>query len=152
MSIKNKVQKAVSDLYQQNGGQVKASDLVMAAKPKTSPIHDAFEWDNNKAGHEYRLWQARQWIRQVKVSVDDAPVRLVHVPIRTVGSSEGYYRPVSVIQHDEFQAAMQETVSKLEAAQVAYEELKSVQPKNGKKPHYAKADRGFRDVKEALAV
>ena len=40
----------------------------------------------------------------------------------------------------------------MEAAQAAYEELKSVQTQNGRKPKYAKADQGFRDVREALAI
>lgn len=50
------------------GGEATAEELVDYAKPKHSPIHHLFEWDNKTAGHLYRLDQARHWIRSVKVT------------------------------------------------------------------------------------
>ena len=44
-------------------GILKAEDVVTEAKRKSSPIHDQFTWDDSEAGHQYRLWQARQLIR-----------------------------------------------------------------------------------------
>ena len=39
--------------------------IVKEAESKTSPIHNAFEWDNTVAGHNWRLQQARLLIRAV---------------------------------------------------------------------------------------
>lgn len=43
--------------------------VVASAKKKSSPLHDLFEWDDEKAGHAYRLKQARDLIRRVYVTV-----------------------------------------------------------------------------------
>jgi hypothetical protein len=42
---------------------LKPEDVVEAARPKTSPLHDRFTWDDNVAAEQYRLWEARQLIR-----------------------------------------------------------------------------------------
>jgi hypothetical protein len=42
-------------------------DVVRRARPKSSPIHCDFEWDDAKAAHEHRLEQAKFLIRHVKV-------------------------------------------------------------------------------------
>lgn len=48
-----------------NGGLVHPEAVVDSARPKSSPLHSRFEWDDGEAGHQYRLWQARQLIRVV---------------------------------------------------------------------------------------
>jgi hypothetical protein len=157
MKIKDKVEQAVNKIYQELG-QVTPSGLLNAAKPKASPIHDAFEWDNKKAGHQHRLWQARQWIRRVEIIIDDQPERLIHIPkIEQDGiSGEGYYKPPSVIVNkpDEFQAAKMETLTKLNGAKAAYEVLKEAAKRKIEKPKtdFHKADLGFKQVEEALTT
>lgn len=54
-----------------HGGMLRPADVVAAAEPDDSPLHDHFEWDDSKAGAAYRLWQARTLIR---VSVTYTPV------------------------------------------------------------------------------
>lgn len=45
-----------------------SADLVLgAATSDASPLHDQFEWNNDVAGHKYRLGQARDLIRTVKI-------------------------------------------------------------------------------------
>lgn len=79
MDLKNKIQIAITEICEKKG-KISPSELVEAARPKKSPIHDAFEWDNLKAGEQYRLLQARTWIRKVEVIVEERPERLIHVP------------------------------------------------------------------------
>ena len=43
--------------------------VVIEARSKKSPLHDCFEWDDSKAGHAYRLYQARALIRRVHIVV-----------------------------------------------------------------------------------
>ena len=45
------------------GGVYRPEEFLAEATNPAHDAHDYFEWDDNKAGHEYRLWQARQFIR-----------------------------------------------------------------------------------------
>lgn len=158
-TIKDGVQKVVNDIYSKSG-QVRPSDLLKAAKEKNSPAHDAFEWNDKKAGHQYRLIQARFWIRRVEIIVDKQPERLIHVPHvavdeEGVNSSEGYYKPMSVVieNADEFELARRETLNRLNAAKAAFETLKKAasKSKSGEKRNLSKADKGFQMVESALS-
>lgn len=50
-----------------NSGVLRAEDVVVEAKKSNSPLHSYFEWNNSKAAHEYRIWQARQIISAMVV-------------------------------------------------------------------------------------
>lgn len=95
-------------------------DLLEVARPESSPIHGAFEWDDSVAGEEYRLIQARNLCRAIAVKVDDLPPRrvYVHVPSPTGRGGGTYERPEIVVQHvDMFAAALEEALDDLRAAQ-----------------------------------
>jgi len=152
-TMKDKVQQAVNELYHRDG-QIRASSLVEAARPDDSPIHSAFEWNDAKAGLEYRIWQARQWIKRVEIIIDDRKETLVHVPVLITEASEskeGYYKPLSVVRasSDEYGRAMFEVTTKLESAKKAYEMLK-VLDRTTKKINTKRADKGFAMVESAL--
>jgi len=53
-----------------NGGILRPEDVVEFAEDPKTALHKKFTWDNDKAAHEYRLWQARELIR---VSVNILP-------------------------------------------------------------------------------
>ena len=59
--------KALLDLERANRRLI-PEDVVKAAESPTHVLHDAFEWDNSIAGHNWRLEQARVLIREVKVT------------------------------------------------------------------------------------
>lgn len=125
--IKQGVQEVAQALYDRKG-KVSPSELVEAARPKNSPAHDGFEWDNKKAGDEYRLYQARNWCRKIVIRVEPAaePERLVHVPkIVQDESREGEYQALSVLitRPDEFERALGEATGKVSAAKRALDEL-----------------------------
>ncbi len=162
--IKQKVQEAVTELYHRDG-EVKPSTLITAAKPKVSPIHNAFEWDNKKAGNEYRLMQARSWIRRVEIVIEDRPQRFVHIPRivmeddATEGrrvNEEGYYKPISIVSRDkwEYEAALDAARGTLQGAQKAYKELKDAASYCTEAPKidFEQADKGFEMVETALVM
>ena len=134
--MKAAVAKALADLHQQNDG-LRPSEVVAAAKPKTSPLHCEFTWDDTKAAHEYRLNEARHlirvvtWVDKTKEGTE-IPGRYVHVPeISTqerieADTREGVYHPISVVVHrpNEFARALQALVSKVNAATDAARELR----------------------------
>lgn len=154
-SIKQKIREAVDEIYQSNG-EVKPSVLVEKSKPKTSPTHDAFEWNNSKAGHEYRLIQARNYIRVVTVTVEDRQEKMIHVPIAIGTDAEGYYKPASVVVScdDEYKAALGQTLARLNTAKDAYLKLKQAAERSKQRaiPDFKAADRGFEMIGGALSA
>lgn len=87
-----------------NNGLLRCEDVVETAKDTNSPLHTLFEWDNNVAGAEYRLWQARQIIR---VTVDYHPVTNkpfeVFVSLSSDRNVGGGYRELVSVMYDENQ-------------------------------------------------
>jgi hypothetical protein len=175
-TIKSGVQQVVGEIYKRDG-EVKPSVLVDEARPVESPAHKAFEWNDEKAGQEYRLMQARQWIRRVRITVEDRQERLIHVPriltderseyaysededyteptLQIDDSQEGYYKPISVVvrEVDEYEAAMAAAITKLNAAKAACEELKrAARTSKEKVPNFKRTDRCFKMVESALMV
>jgi len=122
-------------IRERNGGQLQTEAVVKAAASKRSPIHGAFTWDDSKAGHMYRLWEARQFIRMVVIEAEGEQPPLpayAHIP-RGVATAEqegeeesgSYYQSTRVLAQspDEFDAAMRESRSRLSSAKRSLEAL-----------------------------
>ena len=63
---------ALAQIAAENSGLLTPGDVVAAAKKKDSVLHEMFEWDSAKAAHAWRLTQARDLIRSVKVVITNA--------------------------------------------------------------------------------
>lgn len=159
-SLKDLVQVEVNRLYRESGG-VSASQLVEAARPKKSPIHDAFQWDDSKAAAEHRLLQARQWIKRVKIIVEDKAETVVHVPAVTVAGEkikEGVYKPIIhvVSNANEYALALQEITNGIKALERSYNRLTEAFKRVGKskkrESQVAKIGRGIDTITSALKV
>lgn len=48
---------------------VPKEDFLKAARPKSHPLHDEFEWDDAIAGERFRLLQAVMLIRRVRFEI-----------------------------------------------------------------------------------
>lgn len=51
-----------------NNGRLTQEDVLDEAKNAASPLHPAFEWNDKKAAHQYRLTQAGYLIRMITVA------------------------------------------------------------------------------------
>ena len=126
--VKDGVTKVVQEIYNKEGA-VQPSRLVEKARPKSSPAHAGFTWDEPKAAYMYNLIEARSWIRTVHiVPAAKAPAeRMVHIPAteRIDDSKEGTYKPISIVceQVDEFERARQEVVTKINSLLYSLREL-----------------------------
>jgi hypothetical protein len=85
----------------EHNGVLRAKDVVEEAKPKTSPLHDRFTWDDSEAAHLWRLEEARHMIRVTVEYIDDGKNRL---PMRVFVSlspdrqeTGGGYRPTVTV-------------------------------------------------------
>lgn len=80
---------ALQSLHEKHG-LLRAPDVVHAAKDPRSPLHRHFQWDNAKAGHAFRLHQARQLISVAVTQIGErGPIR-IFAHVRAAGP--GYHR------------------------------------------------------------
>jgi len=97
--------------------------VVEEATPEDAPLHPAFEWDNEKAGHEHRKHQARNLIRKVEIVYGEntSPV-YVHV-----NAEKPSYQPVELVvqKPDMFALALEELTGKLMASKRSVEQLEN---------------------------
>ena len=86
-------------------GELTPGAVVVEAQDPDSDLHDFFEWDDTKAGHKYRLVQARQLIRSVTVVIETDEI-ILRVPeyLRNPekeSSEQGYMRTATMKTDDD---------------------------------------------------
>jgi len=80
-------------------GALTAELLVTEAEPEDSPLHPAFTWDDEEAGRQFRLHEARNIIRSVHIVDDDGADRgsaYVHVA-KVEDEDAGGYLPIAEV-------------------------------------------------------
>jgi hypothetical protein len=60
----------LEEIARDHDGLLVPADVVEVASDPEHPLHGEFEWDNDKAAHEHRLWQARVLIHGVRVEIE----------------------------------------------------------------------------------
>jgi hypothetical protein len=99
------------------------SAVVEAARDPDSPLHHRFTWDDSKAAHEYRLWQARELIVSVEIVVDNRfESSPVYVSLQSDRLQGGYRALSDVLSDKALRAELLTTAAKeLEAFQWRYD-------------------------------
>lgn len=123
---------ALEEVRLAHGGKLRPPDVVEAATPEGAPLHPHFTWDDERAAHEFRLYEARHLIRTVHVVMNDRPMpKYIHVPAAV--PAESHYRPAEVIVNlpDEMALAIEAAVSRLGVANRAVEDLRHLLTKSG---------------------
>lgn len=59
-------------------GLLRPRHVIDAASDPDSPLHGRFTWDDEKAADEYRLWQARELLKQYWV-VEEVSHKPIHL-------------------------------------------------------------------------
>lgn len=97
----NKQQRAELKTLERRG-LLRPEDVVEFASDPDTALHSRFQWDDEKAGHAYRLWQARQLIKVVVevVAKDTEPIN-AYVSLQSDRQTGGYRTLVSVLSDDE---------------------------------------------------
>lgn len=79
-------------------GRLTAKELVNENRPKSAPLHGAFEWRNNVAAELYREQQARHIMNCLLIVKEDAePVRALF----NIERSEAEYKHIDAILANE---------------------------------------------------
>lgn len=109
---------------------INPSQIVETAKDEKNILHDLFEWDNTKAGHNWRVWQARYMLRSITTVVIDQQEKehttFAFVNIRTE-ETKGYQSVDMVVQSDTSRAYMLEQAKReMLIFRRKYQELKEL--------------------------
>jgi hypothetical protein len=113
-------------------GLLKPETFVERASNPESAWHNDFVWDNEKAGHQFRLHQARQFIR-VAVAIDPTLEEPIKVRVFTSLKSDrknpggGYRSMQDVLSHDGMrQELLQQALAEFKSARDKYKEVKEL--------------------------
>ena len=107
-----------------------AHNVVVAAKPKSHPLHKFFTWDDQAAAQLHREEEARNLIRSVTVQIgpteEAAPCRA----FVSVGGPEDKYIPMLQVltQTDLREKMLKTAIAELESYRVKYANLLELAP------------------------
>lgn len=123
---------ALGETLEKIGHSAKPEQLVDAARPKSSPIHSLFEWDDTAAAERYRLWQARNHINHLEVIVitneGDRSTKAFHSVVVQSGDTRerSYYSVEAVVEDEELNAqVIRKALAELNYWRSKYAEFKA---------------------------
>ena len=129
-TISERVKEELELIRKKHSGLLNPVDVVEFAKNEETALHTKFTWDNSKAAHEYRLWEARQVIR-VHVTVvagSDEPVR-AFVSLKEDRGTSGYRHIQDVLSDKQLREKMlQEARAEMEVFAKKYRHLQELKP------------------------
>ncbi len=126
-SAKKKIALELERLHKKHGALDPSAVVNWAQTHPTSALHGRFQWNNSKAAHEYRLWQARELITEVTVIYPDGKTRQVYVsPVESRGNG-GYASLVEVLSDAERRAAfLAQALAEYERVGEKYQDLREL--------------------------
>lgn len=104
-----------------------ASTLLEANKPESAPLHNEYEWNDEKAANEWRLQQSRHFINSITTIVmsdsEEQQVRAFHIV-----TEKSQYEPIMAIIKEEskYERLLANAVLELEAFVRKYNTLKEI--------------------------
>jgi hypothetical protein len=127
--VTEKAQAALEEIQKLRGGILRPKDVVEEARPRSSPLHSYFTWDNGKAAEQWRLEEARRLIVSVRVSIQ-VEDRVVYAPAHVSLASDrlrsgGGFRPLKkVLDRAAWREELLQTaLAELESMRKRYEML-----------------------------
>ncbi len=127
-------QKVVAELRRiaaEHDGLLNPSDVVMAARSKSSPLHSKFEWDDSEAAERYRLHQARQLISVTVEYIggqENGMLSRVFVSLTSDRKEDGGYRTIDAVMSNRSsrEQLLEDAVNDMETFKARYRELKEL--------------------------
>jgi hypothetical protein len=117
----------------EHDNELRPPDVLEAARPRTAPLHPAFEWNNMAAAEQYRLYQARHIVRSVRIVDADHGDRpaYIYVPPATHGEQGAYRSPEVLVQHEaEWARAVRQLNQSIASAKRALDDLERIAREN----------------------
>lgn len=126
------VGEALDQLQQDGGGKLTPPVVVEAARPVVSPLHEAFEWDDQRAAELHREDQARHLISSIRIVQplanprDEPSVIRAYVNL-SEGTARAYVPMYRVLESEELlKQAVEQAAAELRAFEKRYSEFSSI--------------------------
>ena len=123
------IEKELRALHSRDG-VLTCEAVLEAARPKNSPLHNYFTWEDSRAAERYRLIEAGRLIATVKIEYrQKKDPQIIHTPafIPTGTSSEGkrQYYPVEEVTKNDFlrEKALADARREMESTRARYSHL-----------------------------
>lgn len=131
---------------QSEDGKLKAEEAVIwASNHPDSKLYNKLEWDDNKAGHEYRIWQMRKIIEVTVIIIPQTnePVQAYVSLYSDRNQAGGGYRPITeVLSQDDLRKQLlrqalkefttwEQRYSNLQELDKIFKAAKRIKDKNG---------------------
>lgn len=114
-------------LQEKTGILVPKKVVDWARKNKNSALHASLEWDNDKAGEEYRIWQVRRLVAIHIINKDQKHRELISLSIDRINPGGGYRHIDTVMRSPDLRAiALQDAFNDLARIQAKYEHLQEL--------------------------
>ena len=123
------VRRELERIRKSHGNILRPEDVVEAAQNELSPLHRFFTWDETKAAHEYRLWQARQLIANVTIEIRGEKTDAYWNATVTVKKEkvQGYFSTKDVLSNEElYRQVLEEALRELRYWQKKYKQIKEL--------------------------
>ena len=124
MARESKIGEALGEIAQ--GQPLTPESVVQTAADPDHVLHDSFEWDDGAAGHNYRMWQARQLIRGVKIVTPEGQKTSRFVSVKM--GARRQYEDIRVVVKDidKWQAVLTDMAQRLGEAETTLNGLVSM--------------------------
>jgi len=125
--------KELETIRRANDWILRPVDVVERAADPDSPLHGCFEWDDTKAGQEYRLQQARHLIRVTVCLLPYHKGRTIKAYVSMQADRHipggGYRSLVDVMTNEESRAALlEQALAELGTWKRKYHDIKELEP------------------------
>ena len=131
MSNQDIVTAELRRIAEENEGMLRPGDVVEAARPKNSPLHSRFEWDDSEAANKYRIWQARQLIAVTVeyIGTDkDGKTSRIFVSLTPDRKEDGGYRSIESVMSSKSsrEQLLADALEDMERFQKKYSDLREL--------------------------
>jgi hypothetical protein len=93
-----------------------------------SDLHASLEWDNDKAGYQFRLWQIRRLIA-VHIRTEGGVRTMLSLSIDRHREGGGYRSVVDILaRRDLHEVLLSDSLSELDRIQIKYSQIKELEP------------------------
>lgn len=111
-------------------GELTPPQVLAFARPKSSPIHEYFDWDDSEAAESWRFHQARQLITCIVVEIRGTQYRKYTAPVYIEETKKRSYVEINVARSSPeiWEQVLQRALNELELWKAKYEHLKELKP------------------------
>jgi len=121
-----KVGEELDKLMTERDGKLATEEIVAAASDDSTELNRCFTWDDEVAGHKWRLQEARRLIRCVVVVENDEQAAPIAYNVKV--GDVNHYASIDRLRRNEDEAAsaIREASSRLAASERSLEQLRDV--------------------------